>query len=148
MNWPEYFLTVQTEQTPMKQTPILTAEENCLLDETKTIFFRAQMSLNCDQQSPVSYRLKSPTPSLHRPPSGPHPVSSWSPFPSISRSFPNSGLFYSGPAALPGTWKSFCLPDLYPSVSTNRFDWHVPANFQSCRRKVKEMERSGLSLSS
>lgn len=57
----------------MKQTPILTAEENCLLDETKTVFFRAQMSLNCDQQSPVSYRLKSPTPSLHRPPSGPPP---------------------------------------------------------------------------
>lgn len=57
----------------MRQTPILTAEENCLLDKTKSIFFRAQMSLNCDQQSPVSYRLKSPTPSPHRPPSGPPP---------------------------------------------------------------------------
>lgn len=52
---------------------------------------------------------------------------------SISKPFPNSSLIYSQPAALPGTWKSLCLPDCCPTVSTNRFDWRLPANFKSQR---------------
>lgn len=81
MNRLEQFLTVQPNQTPMRQTPILTAEENCFLDKTRSMFFL--MSLNCDQQSPVSYRVKSHTASPRRAPSGPpmHPLDLPSPAP-------------------------------------------------------------------
>lgn len=117
MNWLGWFLPVQPEQTLMRQTPTWTVEQNCFSARQGPCSL-GSWSQHCDQQSPVSYTCNS---HMSVPPPGPSHASS-SPSPSISWPSPNSGLFYSQPAAHLRTWKSFCPPDLNPSVSTNTFD--------------------------
>lgn len=131
MNWLGWFLTVQPEQTHETNSHMNCGTE-LPLGKTRSMFFRALMSLNRDQQSPVSYRLNShvsvppPGPSLH--PDLPLPAS---PDPFLTQgSFTPSQLLIS---------ESGNLSVLHASIPLSPPTHHLPAKFKSHRRKAEEL---------